>query len=120
MINNYYVHGGGLHMQGDNYTFNDRAAGVFGRDNSVSGGTFNAGGISLAEVLAAIEAARPSLPAETGRELDAAAEEMREAEGDPGRLRTALQKIAGIASLAGNAGASVVEAVKSIMSALNG
>ncbi|GAA0964505.1 hypothetical protein GCM10009555_001790 [Acrocarpospora macrocephala] len=108
---------------GDNFTFNDRAAGVFGRGNTANGNTFIAGdsvtspSVELNCLLEAIAALRPQLEPSVSSDLEVAAVEVVQSE-EPERVKTALQKIAGIAAMAGSAGVAVIEAVKSVSTAL--
>ncbi|MFI6320338.1 hypothetical protein ACIBG8_22580 [Nonomuraea sp. NPDC050556] len=107
-------------MQGDSYTFHDKAAGVFGHDNSVSGGTFTAGDTSVSaldELLTAIAGLKAQLAPERAEFLEEAAQELR-ATDDPRRVETILERIGGIAALAGTAGTAVIEAVQSVAGAL--
>ncbi|MEO3806043.1 hypothetical protein [Nonomuraea sp. B1E8] len=108
-------------MQGDSYTFHDRAAGVFGHDNSVSGGSFTAGDTSvpaLDELMSAIAGLKSQLAPERAEFLEEAAQELRGATDDPRRAETILERIGGIAALGGTAGTAVIEAVQSVAGAL--
>ncbi|MFF0773063.1 hypothetical protein ACFYUK_29525 [Nonomuraea wenchangensis] len=107
---------------GDSFNFNDQAAGVFGRDNTVQGNTFVAGSntsqsINLGNLMSAVSQLREHLDADSATDLDVASAEINEAD-SPQKIKSALQKIAGIATMAGSAGTAVIEAVKSVADAL--
>ncbi|MEU0518257.1 hypothetical protein [Streptosporangium sp. NPDC006007] len=108
---------------GDNFTFNDRAAGVFGRNSAVQGNSFVAGdnatvpSAELGSLLSAIAALKPELDPDSSNDIEVASAEIVEAD-DPSKIRTALQKIAGIATMAGTAGTAVIEAVKLLAASL--
>lgn len=108
---------------GDNFTFNDRAAGVFGHNNTTHSSKFIAGdnlvssSIELRSLLDAIAILKPQLESSMSNDLEVAAVEVVEAE-EPEKIRAALQKVAGIATMAGTAGAAVIEAVKLVAATL--
>lgn len=122
VTNNYLLLRGGIRVQGDSFRFHGNASGVFGSNSRVENSTFNSVNSKVSEelqnLLDALAALQEKLPYEDRWAVDDALEELETSTGDAGRMKTALSKIAGVATLAGDVGAPVVEAVRKLLSAL--
>lgn len=107
---------------GDSFTFHDQAAGLFGQNSRAEGSTFVAGtnspaSVDLSDLIAAVSSLKEHLDTEAAADLEIVSAEIVESD-NPQKIKSALQKIAGIAATAGSAGTAVIEAVKSVAGAL--
>jgi hypothetical protein len=122
VTNNYLLVRGGIRVHGDSFRFQGNASGVFGSNNSVENSTFNnvnsEVSAELQNVLDALAAIEEKLTHDDRATVEEALDELQTSAGDPSRMKRALSKIAGVATLAGDVGAPVVEAVRKLLSAL--
>jgi len=122
VTHNYLLFRGGLRSYGDSFHFSERASGVFGQNSQVSDSKFNTGdyeiSTALQEMLAELAKFRSKLREKNRGVVEYSMGELQTARGDPGKIRSALTKIAGIAALVGEVGVPVIEAARKLLSAM--